>query len=130
MFEKITIMSVAGQMARHATSRQSLISQNIAHADTPNFKAKDVTGFSSEMSEKVESSAFRATRSGHVGASEVNSSSAQISETNFPADPNGNTVSIEREILKSIEVERQHSKALAVYKHSVDLLKTSIGRGR
>ena len=130
MFEKITIMSVAGQMARHATSRQSLISQNIAHSDTPNFKAKDITGFSSEISEEFDSSVFRTTRSGHVGVSEVSSLIAQISETNFPADPNGNTVSIEHEILKSIEAERQHSRAIAIYQHSIDLLKMSIGRGR
>ena len=44
-------------------------------------------------------------------------------------DPNGNGVSLEEEMLKSVEVKRQHDRALAIYKSSMNILRTSLGRG-
>jgi flagellar basal-body rod protein FlgB len=46
-----------------------------------------------------------------------------------PADPNGNTVSLQDEILRSVEAARAHSRALAVYRASLDLMRASIGKG-
>jgi flagellar basal-body rod protein FlgB len=43
--------------------------------------------------------------------------------------PNGNSVSLETEMVKAVEVKRQHDQALAIYKSSMNVLRASIGRG-
>jgi len=130
MFENISVMRVAGLMARHATTRQNLISQNIANADTPDYRVRDIAKFSESMSVNELSSEARKTRGGHMSSIFLNEVSWNVADSESESNPNGNTVSIESEMLKSIEVEREHSQALAIYQYSVDLLKTSIGRGR
>lgn len=130
MFEKISVMRVASQMSMHATARQRIISQNIANSNTPNYEARDIESFSASLSSERLYAGMRATRAGHIYSSGRNSVVTNVIDGGSMSKPNGNTVSIEQEILKSIEVERQHSKALAVYQHSIDLLKMSIGRGR
>ena len=40
----------------------------------------------------------------------------------------GPTVSIEEEMLKAVEVTRQHDRALAIYKSSLSILRSSLGR--
>ena len=42
--------------------------------------------------------------------------------------PNGNTVSLETEMLNGVEVAREHSQALAIYKHALGIIRTSLGR--
>jgi flagellar basal-body rod protein FlgB len=44
------------------------------------------------------------------------------------ASPNGNSVSLEQEMLNSVEIQREHNRALAIYKHSLDVLRVTIGR--
>lgn len=45
MLENINLFRMAASMAAHAGSRQAVIAQNIANADTPGYKARDVTAF-------------------------------------------------------------------------------------
>ena len=42
--------------------------------------------------------------------------------------PNGNSVSIEREMMKASEVRAEHDLALTVYKSSLNLMRSVIGR--
>jgi flagellar basal-body rod protein FlgB len=44
------------------------------------------------------------------------------------ADPNGNSVALETEMLRAVDVKRQHDRALAIYKSSLTVLRTAIGR--
>ena len=43
--------------------------------------------------------------------------------------PNGNTVSLEDEMVKAADVRHQHELALAVYSSALNILRTSLGRG-
>ncbi len=43
-------------------------------------------------------------------------------------DPNGNSVSLETEMLNAVSAKRQHDRALAIYKSSLTVLRASLGR--
>ena len=43
MFEKLELTRMAQAMAAQAGARMGVIAQNVANADTPGFKAMDVT---------------------------------------------------------------------------------------
>jgi flagellar basal-body rod protein FlgB len=42
--------------------------------------------------------------------------------------PNGNSVSLETEMVKAADTQREHDLALAVYGKSLDILRASLGR--
>ena len=46
------------------------------------------------------------------------------------ASPNGNTVSLEQEMVRGTQAKSNHDLALTVYKTSLDIIRTSLGRGR
>ncbi|MDD8022858.1 MAG: FlgB family protein [Paracoccaceae bacterium] len=127
MFEKLEIMQIAQAMASHAALRQSAVTQNIANADTPGYKAKDVSSFA-ETYETEDRSPLRATRAGHIGARD--SFAARVTEQTDTAatSPNGNSVSLEDEMVKGADIKRQHDLALTIYKTSLGILRTSLGR--
>lgn len=127
MFEKIDVMQMAQAMARHAALRQNSVSQNIANADTPGYAARDVKPFA-EVYEGGTSGAMKSTRARHLDAQ--GTFDAAPSERADPGvmSPNGNSVSLETEMVKAVEVKRQHDLALAIYKSSIGILRTSLGR--
>ena len=130
MFEELSLVRMASAMARHATARHSVIAENVANADTPGYRARDVQGFSEYVNEPFTA---RATRAGHSG---VQSTRAPIMRINVMQDDgveasaNGNSVSLEREMVKSVETQGQHALATTIYRKVHDMMRLSLGRGR
>ncbi len=126
MFEKLEITAMAQAMASHAGARLGAISQNMANADTPGYKARDVAEFA-DVWDAGQDGGMRATRAGHLG------SAAQIMApmtvpSSGAAAPNGNSVSLEGEMVKAVEVRQQHDMALAIYRNTSDIIRASLGR--
>lgn len=128
MFENLEIMRMAHGLARHAGTRQDLVARNIANADTPDYRARDVVAFE-DMYRSDAGDRMRATRSAHFSASDGVGSFREF-EIAGEAAPNGNTVSLESEMMRSADVRHQHDMATSIYKTSIDILRTSLGRGR
>ena len=127
MFEKLELTRMAQALAAHAGARMSVIAQNVAHADTPGYKAKDLPSFDKIFA--AETGAMRATRPGHLtGASR----SPDLIPERAPGreSPNGNTVSLEGEMVKSVEARQSHEMALAIYRATSDVVRASLGRTR
>ena len=124
-----------GQTALNASQAWiSVTGSNIANADTPGYVARDLADFRDVMAEERLSSVaggLRTSRSGHVAASHFAEDPGVLqTETPGDASPNGNTVSLETEMIKATEVRQQHDLALATYRSGLDLLRTALGRGR
>ncbi len=125
MHETLDLFKTAAAMARHAGARQSVVARNIANADTPGFRAQDVQPFEQTMQNTPHQ--LRVTRPGHVTSHE-NTFATQIIPTDAEPSPNGNTVALEDELLKSVSVSRDHDKAISVYSHAMTVLRTSHGK--
>lgn len=125
----LDILRVARGLASHATDRQNVISQNIANADTPGYKAKDLTAFSQSFANTgPDRFVMRATRAGHMQPEFTPHNAGVEVQTAFGAEsPNGNTVSLEDQMMRSVEVRHHHELAMGVYKKSLDILRMSIG---
>ncbi len=128
MFEKLEIMQIAQSMARHAALRQSAVTQNIANADTPGYKAKDVTSFADTYQTEARTP-LRTSRVGHIGVAGSFEARVTTQAGSAATSPNGNSVSLEDEMVKGADIKRQHDLALTIYKTSLGLLRSSIGRG-
>lgn len=128
MFQELRLFQLAHGMAVHAGKRQALTAKNMANADTPGYRAVDVPDFQDLVKSRSGGFVQRASNSLHMhgamGLGAMNTSRAGGGE----ADPNGNTVSLEQEMLRGVAAKRQHDKALAIYKSSLTILRKSLGR--
>ena len=124
MFQSLELMRMAHAMATHAGERQAIIAQNVAHADTPGYRAQDLVAFASIYRDA--GMGLKTTRAGHQGGGFQQDKI--VEDASASQSPNGNTVSIESQMVKAGETRHDHDVALAVYKTSLDILRLSIGR--
>lgn len=106
MFTDLSIFRLSSATAHHTGMQQARIAQNIANADTPGFKAHRVTRFSEVY------------HRGTTGADRITDN----------ASPNGNTVSLEEQMVHAANTQKDHEQALAVYRHGLTLLRATLGR--
>ncbi|MDK3071704.1 FlgB family protein [Sedimentitalea sp. JM2-8] len=126
MFQGLNVFKTAYAMATHAGQRQAVVAENMANADTPGFKARDIAPFAQVYGSDGETG-MRASRTGHMNGTHGQSGWNSF-QTDSQTDPNGNSVSVELELMKGIEAKRQHDRALAIYKSSLNVLRASLGR--
>lgn len=129
MFEKLDLFQMASAMAAHAGTRQAVVAENIANADTPGYRARDVVPFSDLVSREAGGFHTRATREGHLHGQRDSLVPEIVDERGTEANPNGNEVTLEEEMLKAVDVKRQHDQALAIYRSGLRILRASLGRG-
>lgn len=127
MFTKPEVMAIASSLSAHAEARQALIAENVANADTPGYRTQDIGDFATSYRD-APGPEMRQSRPGHIGNDERSGGGFERTASLAQMSPNGNSVSLEAEMVKSAEVEREHNLALAVYGKSLDILRASLGR--
>jgi len=128
----IGILQMAQDLAAHASSRQSVIAQNIANADTPGYKARDMATFADSFRETTHIRASsHPVRAGHIALGAGNASGDIFDSAAFGSEsPNGNTVSLEDQLVRAADVKHQHDLALGIYAKSINILRAGMGRIR
>ncbi len=124
MLDNINILKLASAMARHAADRHQLISENIANADTGGYRAKELEPFSeaySRMAKQFNQTDNRSLFSGSEPPWRVN-----VIDTPGLESPNGNNVSLEDQMMRSIEAQGDHETATLIYKKSIDILRMAV----
>jgi flagellar basal-body rod protein FlgB len=108
MMEKLELTRMSQGLAAHSGQRLGLLARNVAHADTPGYRAVDLAPF-----EKV----YRAGQG--EGAQRLR----------LAAEPNGNTVGLDDQMRRMAEVRQSHEMALAVYRSTSSVVRMALGRG-
>lgn len=117
------LLNLAASAARHAAARQAMIATNVANADTPGYRAFDLEAFSPASQQ----TGMRRTHAAHLGA-DVTGTARKVAIHSIADDPNGNGVTLEDQILRGIEAQRSHNRAVTVYSTALDMLRASLGR--
>lgn len=112
----VNLMSLAMQKAEWLAARQATISQNIANANTPAYKARDLMPFEAVL----QSTGLRmaSTNPAHMSADGGGSESAAILSVISKAEAtyNGNNVSLEGEMAKLGETTSQYALSTSIIK--------------
>lgn len=127
MFADLTLFRSAMALARHAGAAQAASAQNMANSDTPGYRAVRVQSFAETLAEDSVGSQ-RATRAGHLFGGDRNADPAFETERG-KADPNGNAVSLEREMVAANAAQRDHSRALEIYRSGLSLIRAALSKG-
>lgn len=109
----LDILRLAQSFAAHAATRQQAIAQNIANADTPGYRARDAVSFSEFL---------------ELGAGGRGGPAIRVDLRPATAAPNGNSVSLEHEMMRAVEARQSHELALGVYSTARDILRAAIAR--
>ena len=128
MFSNLTVFQTAHAMSVHAGARQALIAQNVANADTPGYRARDLPAFEQIFEpRRHDPGTMRGSRPGHgAGLAGMDISDLQpLTEDN--SDPNRNGVSLEEEMVRAAEVKKDHERAIAIYRSAMTVLRMSLG---
>lgn len=126
MFDRIETLRMANALTSHASERQKLIARNVANADTPGFRSQDLGRFAETYGSDM-ATELRATRPGHVTGITWGSGERARDAGGEPA-PNGNTVSLEDEMIRTAQARREFDLSLAVTRSSLSMIRTSLGR--
>jgi flagellar basal-body rod protein FlgB len=104
----VRIFELASQQARWLSVRQSTIAENVANANTPGFRALDVQPFENILDNMPLSMAT--TQPAHLteDGSEV-AAAATKADTPWEVLHSGNSVSLEQEMIKAGDVNRELS---------------------
>lgn len=85
------------KMLAYRSARASVLANNIANADTPNFKARDLS-FDNMLDSERDKLQMQSTNSGHLSGASLGSAQGGLFYRN-PSQPSldGNTVDMQRE---------------------------------
>ena len=114
------------------SQRQEVLAQNIANADTPQFKGKDLKPFSfrDALSDSRRLTPV-STDSSHLKGTVPAGGMAQEQRVRNPYEtaPDGNNVVLEEQMMKTSQTGMDYQTITNLYKKQVGLIRTAIGRG-
>ncbi len=116
--------------------RQRILAQNVANADTRNYRPQDLAPLKFEPSKVAmagttgASGGLRRTDAGHfnVGASSSGSQFQTAFGGSMETRPSGNAVNLEDEMIKVAANQMDFQAAATLYTKSLGLLKAAIGK--
>lgn len=107
--------------------RLSVLAQNVANADTPGFRPRDLTPFRRELEGQLRLSLAR-TQPGHGAGSPLAAVNARTERSAAEVAPDGNAVSLDREALRVAETDTAHQLAMAVHRSFMGMFRLTLGR--
>lgn len=135
--QDIGLFQAISSKMEYLNQRHNVLAQNIANADTPGYRPKDLVDVDfSSMVRNVTSStngglqnvSMTTTNAGHLGHLEGETDADARKQRNmYEVAPAGNSVIIEEQLVKSGENAMDYNLMLSLYQKQVGLIKTAIG---
>ena len=122
------LASIKGRLQYHQ-SRQKLLAENVANADSPGFRPRDLKPFDMILAAEARSEATGPVRTqpNHLagrGAEAPGTRRANVFETT----QSGNAVSLEAEMLKLSQNNSDYQLAATLYGKSLSYLRIALGK--
>ena len=121
----LAILRLADAMARHAATRHAVVAENVANADTPGYRARDLPDFAAALREGA---VQKATRETHLTARDRRLWEARESAAPGAQGPNGNDVSVSDQLARAAEALGAHDRATTIYAKTIDILRLGLRR--
>jgi len=128
VFTDLEIFRMSSGMARHAGARQTVVAENLAHLNTPGYRTKDIASFAESLQQPSRAQALQTSRPGHRPGTDPLFASDAREVRDAVTGIDGNSVSVESEIMKTAEIRQQHDMALAIYRSALSIVRGSLGQ--
>jgi flagellar basal-body rod protein FlgB len=127
----IPIFSMLRTKLHWNQERQRILAENVANADTPEFKPSDLAplNFAPQAAPGVAPVPLWRTSPLHLASNAEEAPSFKTQGgRDFEVVPTGNAVNLEDEMLKVASNQMEFQTATALYTRGIGLLKTAIGK--
>jgi flagellar basal-body rod protein FlgB len=127
---ELPLFSMLKTRMRWLETRQRLLAENVANAETPGYRGRDLKpqDFTRQL-QAAASVQMASTHTGHLAGAAQNDASFPADRSNvFEVTPRGNSVSLEEEMMRIAQNQIDHQTAATLYSRSLGLLKTAIGK--
>jgi len=131
----VPLFNVLQERMSWLSQRQSILSQNVANADTPGYAALDLkpADFSTVLKGHTQQGDFQGgltvTDPRHIAINPQGAGGFETQESGeTETDPSGNSVSNEEEMMKVAETQTQYQAATDIYAKAIQMMRTAIDR--
>lgn len=134
----VPIFSMLRERMRWHQDRQKILAENVANADTPGFRARDLRA---PNFDRMARGYATATAGASIGAGPMRTDprhiqTASSAQTRFDvrrdaghvATPEGNRVNLEDEMLKVAQNQMDYQAVAGLYQRSLGLIRSAIGK--
>ena len=134
MINDLSLLSVLKSTMHWHQARQTVLAENVANADSNNYRARDLKplSFGAALSATPGAGGVTValTQAGHISpdGSDGNGFAAEKS-VGFETTPDGNGVSLEDQMMKMTENELNYQAATTLYARALALVRTALSRG-
>jgi flagellar basal-body rod protein FlgB len=124
--QRLDPIALAERRLAWADNRQRVLAQNIANADTPRYRPRDLTPFARLLAGGGATELSR-TQAAHL-ASPSGAARARP-DRDAEQSPDGNAVSLDEQALKVADTDAAHALALSLHQKFTGLWRIALGRG-
>jgi flagellar basal-body rod protein FlgB len=128
------------QAMRNLSDRQRVISQNIANADTPGYRARalerpdfgglvEATGAGAGAPRVARPRVQLTAGMSALGASSISSGGVILDRNTSETKPDGNNVTLEDQLLQMGQTQADFTALTGLYHKQMGLLRSALGRG-
>lgn len=126
---KLELFAALGEKMRWHQARQGLLAENVANADTPGYRGRDLKAFSIDEHLGSGTVAITATQARHIATLPGQAGGfAARTMNSFEITPEGNGVTLEDEMMKVTTNLMDYQAATTLYQKSMKILRTALGR--
>ncbi|MCB1530653.1 MAG: flagellar basal body rod protein FlgB [Rhodospirillales bacterium] len=133
--QNIPLLQAMGAKMQYLSMRQDVLAQNIANADTPKYRARDLTkvDFGSVLEDVIDSDRVRMekTHPGHMPSPDVTKSSKnQKQKITYEVAPAGNAVIVEEQMVKATQTTMDFNLMTNLMRKQTGMIRIALGRGQ
>jgi flagellar basal-body rod protein FlgB len=128
-------MSMLKDRMSWLSKRQELLATNVASADLPGYTPRDLKPMDFEQTLRSSNAQNNAagglmtTNARHIASTPTHGAFEAQETHDVAATPNGNSVSLEQQMIKVADTQSQYQAATNIYAKTIGMMKTAIGRG-
>lgn len=132
--ESISLFSLISKRMSWLAQRQTVLSDNIANADTPGYEARDLKAFNFRKVLHASSSPaapMRQTSALHLSGTRLERSDAaraEVEKKPYETTISGNAVVLEEQMVKVSETQSAYQLTTNLYRKQLDMLRSALGR--
>ncbi len=130
--DKIALFGLVKKRLAWLAQRQEVLARNIANADTPGYKPRDLKPFDFKrlVGREVGRVDLDVTNRAHLGGGRERARDFAEERTRHPYEsaPAGNAVILEEQMMKVGETTMSHKLTTELYKKHLNMIRTALGR--
>ena len=127
----MTLFKMARQKMSWLGQRQAVLAQNIANANTPSYRSKELEALDFERELKTLAPVrLAATEGQHLNGTvtppKYRTDKVSLRDV-YEVNPDGNSVVMEEQLMKVAETQMQYQLATNIYQKNVKMLRMALG---